>query len=328
MSAALDDCWIYKGHALYLRRRNEGFWQVHYLPRPMESGEVDRQILEVDEDPDEARRLAEAVGDAGDIKTRPDVEQTRLKAESLDREAGIAGFIAREDLPALDVVPFRYDPTRPPLPPDGLQVGRDDAGTWRTYQERYPGSTLTAGHATNVEAYWACHALRDLAPWAIVIDVRAKDEDEPSRCRLEREILAGRVDGVGERFAHRRTVLPEPSNAREVKGAPGLVLATAGRGDWAVVRTVDHRALVRGIRSQAKATAAARALAALGDLVTVPGYVLSHLPALREDAKAIEWESSGLSAEAPRWAKESRGRAAEIREAVTEKAARDAARRR
>ncbi|KPM55633.1 hypothetical protein ACG83_10090 [Frankia sp. R43] len=334
----LDHCWIYNGHALYvtskpLRIRNDwrSNWEVYYRPFPYArtelAGMAGRQVLAEHEDRDQACKAGETAVDAGDARTPPDVEQTRLKAESLDREDGVAGFIAPEKLPQLDVVPFRYEPAWPPMPPDGLEIGRDDAGTWRTYQERYPASTLTAGHADNIEAYWACHVLRDLAPWAITIDVRAEAEGEPSRCRLEREILAGRVDAAGKRYASwRSTIHPEPKAPREVKGAPGLVLVNAGRGDWSVVRSVDSRRLLGGIGSQAKAATAARALAALGDLVTVPVYVLPHLPALREDVKAIEWEAAGLSLEAPQWAQRHRARAAEIREAVAKEAAREAAR--
>ncbi|ABW14415.1 hypothetical protein Franean1_5055 [Parafrankia sp. EAN1pec] len=216
---------------------------------------------------------------------------------------------------------------RPPLPEDGLQIGQDDAGTRRTYQERYPASTLTAGHATNIEACWACHALREIAAWSTTVDIRTGGgADEPRRCQLARESLAGRVDSVNGKFAHwREPVESAPEAAREIKDVAGLRLARSGRGNWAVTRVIDNRVLLGGIGAQAKATASARALAALGDLATVPGYVLPYLPALRDDVEAIKWEATGLSSEASAWAENCRTRAAEIRQAVAEKAAKDAA---
>lgn len=338
----VERCWVHRGHALYLAqdidysREPRALWHVYYRPRPLSPLDRNplkrvREVQHLASDPDGAEviRLAETVVGAGQIQTAPDIEQTRLKAESLDREAGIAGFVSPEDLPRLDVVPFRYDPTRPPLPEGGLQIGRDDAGTWRTYQERYPASTLTAGHATNVEAYWACHHLRDLAAWATTVDVRAAGgEDEPQRCQFARESLAGRVDRVGEDFARwREPVKVVPTTIREVKGVMGLRLARFVSG-WSVVRTADGGTVLGGIGSQAKATKAIRALAALGDLGTVPAYVLPSLPALREDFLAIRCETTGLSPDALAWAEKCRARAAEIRQAAAEKAARDAAQRR
>lgn len=336
----VEHYWVHGGHALYLTqdvdygREPRMLWHVYYRPRPLAPLDRNplkrvREVQHLASDPDRAEviRLAEAAVDAGRIETPPDIEQTRLKAESIDRETGIAGFVTPEELARLDVVPFRYDPHRPPLPEDGLQIGRDDAGTWRTYQERYPASTLTAGHATNVEAYWACHALREIAAWSTTVDIRTGGgEDEPRRCRLARESLAGRVDSVNRKFAHwRAPVESAPEAVREIKDVAGLSLARFGRGNWAVVRVIDDRVLLRGIGSQAKATVAARALAALGDLATVPGYVLPYLPALRDDVEAIKWEATGLSPEAPAWAEKCRARAAEIRQAAAEKAAKDAA---
>jgi hypothetical protein len=207
--------------------------------------------------------------------------------------------------------------TRPPLPPDGLQIGRDEAGTWRTYQARYPASTLTSGHASNVEAYWACHGLRDFAPWALVVDIRLVDEDAPQDCEFERKSLAGRVDRRGEDYARWRRGpqgLAEPEVVREVRGVEGLHLERYGRGDWAVART-DGMRLANGIGTQAKATVAARAFAALADWNAVPAYVLPHLPALVEDAKAIKWEAYGD----PAGAESARLRAKKIRAAVAEK---------
>lgn len=336
--------WVHRGHVLCLardidyQRKPTLLWVAYYRPTPItplgQSARTwARAIQHLASHPDraEAVRLAEAAVDGGEIQVPPDPDQARAVAEWLDREAGIAGFVSPEELPHLDVVPFRYDPTRPPTEADGLQIGRDDAGTWRTYQERYPDSTLTAGHATNVEAYWAAHALRKLAPWATTVDVRADGgDDEPGRCRFARESLADRVDTIGERFAEwRKPVVPLSEATMTIKGVTGLHLARVGRGDWSVVRTVDNRSLLSGVGSQAKATTAARALAALGDLATVPVYVMAHMPALNDDIKAIRWELAGSHLDASRWAEESRARAAERRREVAEAAeAARAARRR
>lgn len=325
--------WVHQGHALYLvqdieySRDPAALWVTYYRPRPLASlplspaaREREIQILATGKGWEEVARLAEEAIDAGAAETPPDLEQTRLKAESLDREAGVAGFIAPEDLPKLDVVPFRYDPSRPPLPPDGLQIGRDDAGTWRTYQERYPGSTLTAGHASNVEAYWACHALRDLAAWAITVDVRVDgSENESAPCQIAREDLALRVDGVSQRFARWRQgpqFDSEPDAVREIRGVPDLHLSRRGRGLWAVVRNCDGWPLTdQLIASEVEARRAAKQLNELADWSSAPPpYVLVRLPALWADIAAIE-------ADACRWherAENSRQLAANIRRKVAE----------
>ncbi|OHV38290.1 hypothetical protein BBK14_33150 [Parafrankia soli] len=334
----VERCWVHCGHALYLAqdidysREPRALWHVYYRPRPLSPLDHNplkrvREVQHLASDPEwaEAIRLAEAMVGAGQIQAAPDTEQTRIKADSIVREAGIAGFIAPEKLSQLDVVPFRYDPTRPPLPEHGLQIGRDDAGTWRTYQYRYPTSTLTSGHASNIEAFWACHSLREIAAWSTTIDIRAEVESEPQWCRFDRESLAGKVNRVGERFAEWRAPVPlaaEPT--QKVAGLPGFHLVAFGRGNWSIVRNWDRRTVLSGIRAREKAATAARALAELGDLAVVPGYVLPFFPALREDIEAIRWEATGRSPEAPAWAERCRAHAAEIRHAVAEKVAKDA----
>lgn len=325
----VDRCWVHCGHALYLAqdidygREPRALWHVYYRPRPLSPLDRNplkrvREVQHLASDPDwaEAIRLAETMVGAGQIQAAPDTEQTRIKADSLDREAGIAGFVAPEELARLDVVPFRYDSTRPPLPEHGLQIGRDDAGTWRTYQYRYPTSTLTAGHASNAEAYWACHSLRSLAAWSTTIDIRDAVEGEPQWCRFDREDLVSKVDQVQERYARWRNGperTSEPDLVREVRDVPGLRLERFGRGAWRVMQVSGGWSLIGEVGSEAKAREAARQLAELADWSTLPPYVITQMPALTSDTKGVASEALGLLDAAERertWAKEYRAKVA------------------
>lgn len=333
MSAGFDECWVYEGHALYFERkldyrRGTGWWEVYYRPFPYpktaDAGLVGRQVLASHADKAEARRLAEEAVDAGDVEVPPDARQTEAKAASLDREHGIVGFLGDDEVAQLDVLPFRYDPRRPPCV-NGLTVGRDGDGNWRTYQERFPDSTLTSGHASNVEAYWACWAMRGICAWAVTVDVRVEPEDEPNWCGFERESLAHKVDSVHERYARWRAGPKrdgEPELAKDVKGVPALAVYRWGRGNWAVHRP-DRWQLAGGLGSEAKARAAAVALSRLADWADLPPYVMAEMPALLADVDAVKWDDAR-----PEWAAERRLRAALARDDVAAKAAEAKARRR
>jgi hypothetical protein len=333
VSAAFDECWIYAGHALYSERkidygRGSGWWEVYYRPYPYPktnaAGLVGRQVLASHADKAEVRALAEKAVDAGDVRTPPDARQTEAKAASLDRERGIAAFLGDDEVAQLDVVPFRYDPRRPPCV-TGLTVGRDPDGNWRTYQERFPGSTLTSGHVSNVEAYWATWAVRGICAWAVTVDLRVEPEDEPTWCGFERETLAHKVDSVRERYARWRagpTLDGEPELVKDVKGVPALAVYRWGRGNWAVHRA-DRWQLVGGLGSEAKARAAAVALSRLADWTDLPPYVVAEMPALTAEVDAVKWDDTR-----PEWAAERRLRAVTVRDGVAAKVAEAKARRR
>jgi hypothetical protein len=222
---------------------------------------------------------------------------------AVGREAGVSTFLWGDQLDDyLKAVPFVWRPDAPPLPEHGLQIDRDDDGTWRTYQTRYPGSTLTRGHADNIEAFWACHALRDLCAWSTTIDLRAEiDGYEYQWAEFDRETIAGKVDRVGERFATCRAPIPGDLRADLVEPVRGVVGLAIGRltpdgarpSDWALlVNTTGETLTGYCIPTKKAARAAAVELAALADWAALPNWLPDLLPGLKETVRRIRYRAA------------------------------------
>ena len=225
---------------------------------------------------------------------------------AVNRERGVSTFLWGDSLAAYDTVPFVWRHDLPPLPEHGLQIDQADDGTWRTYQTRYPGSTLTSGHVDNIEVFWALHAMRKLATWATAIDVRIETDVAPgtgdpdlAHAEIERELLAGRVDRVGKRFAKTRGGPEFPADLIEpVKGATGVVIGRLlpdGKkpSDWGIhVETTGQGITGYCIPTKTRARECAKALAAVTDWRTVPEYAPDLLPNLKETVRKIRYRAA------------------------------------
>lgn len=206
-------------------------------------------------------------------------------------EAGVSNFLTPERTEQLGrggAGRYVYEPDRPPLPPLGLNIARAEDGTWRTFQKRYPDSTLTSGHADNIEAFWACWHLRDVTDWAVTIDLRHDDPAwEMGLVESHRVRLAYAVDRVDTRFACWRAG-PRPeiqarlADRRDV-GVPGLRLARyhspGGRiWPWGVELGAGWSLTRNCIPTIPAGRRVARSLGEVADWSAVPPWVLEGLP--------------------------------------------------
>ncbi|WP_157904276.1 hypothetical protein, partial [Parafrankia soli] len=165
------------------------------------------------------------------------------------------------------------------------------------------GSTLTSGHADNIEAYWACWHLRDVTDWAVTIDVR---HDEPAwemgLLESRRVRLAHAVDRVEVRFARWR-VGPNPAALARLAdqrdtGVPGLRLARyrspGGQvWPWTVELGAGWALTQHCIPTIPAGRRVAQRLNGLADWADVPPWAPEGLPGFGERAQFAVREALG-----------------------------------